>query len=71
MEVPGRLGYSILGDESIEFVRTPRDFIEKRRKSHGDIFQGRLLNKPHIILTSNAAVQELLRGNLTYHWLAI
>lgn len=62
MEVPGRLGYSIVGDESIEFVRAPRDYIEKRRKSHGDVFQGRLLNKPHIILTSNAAVQELLRG---------
>ena len=62
MELPGKLGYSFVGDESIEFVRSPRSFIEKRRKSHGSVFQGRVINKPHVFLTSNISVQELLKG---------
>ena len=64
MDVPGSVGYSLVGDESLEFVRSPRDFIKKRQQLHGAIFQARLLNKPHILLTSNAAVQELLTGIL-------
>ncbi|XP_064383686.1 putative cytochrome P450 120 [Halichondria panicea] len=60
MDVPGSLGYSVLGDESLEFVRSPRDYIKKRQESHGAVFQTRLLNKHHIILTSSAAVHELL-----------
>ena len=62
MELPGKLGYSFVGDESIEFVRSPRSFIEKRRKNHGSVFQGRVINKPHVFLTSNSSVQELLKG---------
>ena len=65
MELPGRIGYSIIGDDSIEFVKSPRDFVEKRRKSHGSVFQGRVINKPHVFLTSNGAVQELLKGTVT------
>ena len=62
MELPGKLGYSIIGDESIQFVRFPREFIEKKCKEHGQVFQCRVLNKPHVLLTSNSAVQELLKG---------
>ena len=67
MDVPGNVGYSLVGDESLEFVRSPRDYIKKRQQLHGAIFQARLLNKPHILLTSNAAVQELLTGRLCVH----
>ena len=62
MQVPGRIGYSLLGDESIEFARTPREYVEKRRMSYGDVFIGRILNKPTVFFTSNSAVQDLLKG---------
>lgn len=62
MAVPGRAGFSILGDESLEFWRGPMEYIEKRRLQYGHIFLGRVLNKPTIFLTSNAAVKELLIG---------
>jgi len=62
MEVPGRIGFSLLGDESIEFARTPREYVEKRRKNYGDVFIGRILNKPTVFFTSNSAVQDLLKG---------
>lgn len=65
MQVPGHAGYSIIGDESIEFIRTPRDYIEKRRKTHGEVFLGRVLNRPTVFLTSNSAVQELLKEKWT------
>lgn len=64
MQVPGRAGYSIIGDESIEFYRTPREYLEKRRRNHGNVFLGRILNKPTVFVTSNRAVQDLLHGML-------
>ena len=60
MDVPGHLGYSVLGDRSLEFIRSPREYIKHQRKSHGDVFKGRILNKPHIFLTSNRAVEDFL-----------
>ncbi len=62
MQVPGSLGYGILGDKSIELVRSPLDFIAQRRRTYGAVFQARILNKQHIFLTSNEAVEELLIG---------
>lgn len=62
MQVPGRAGLSLLGDESIEFYKTPREYMEKRRKSHGDVFLGRIINKRTVFLTSNRSVQSLLQG---------
>ena len=66
MEVPGCSGYSFLGDESIEFVRTPRDYVDKRRRNYGEVFLGRVLNKPTVFLASNKAVQDLLTGKLVH-----
>ena len=62
MEVPGQVGHYLLGDETIEFARSPRDYIERRRATHGAVFAGRVLNKPTIFLTSSAAVHGLLSG---------
>jgi hypothetical protein len=60
MEVPGSLGYSILGDKSLEFARSPREYIKRQIKNHGDVFKGRILNKPQVFITSNNAVEDLL-----------
>ena len=62
MEVPGRAGFGILGDESIEFYRTPMKYVEKRQAQYGPIFLGRLLAKPTVFVTANSAVNELLNG---------
>ena len=64
MEVPGYVGYPLLGDKSLEFVRSPRDYIERQRKTHGDVFKGRVLNKPHVFITSNRAVEDFLESTL-------
>ena len=60
MEVPGNLGYTVLGDKSLEFVRSPREYVARQMRQHGDVFKGRILNRPHVFLTSNAAVHDLL-----------
>ena len=64
MQVPGRAGFSLIGDESIEFYKTPQEYLEKRRRNYGDVFLGRILNKRTVFMTSNQAVQELLQGKL-------
>lgn len=60
MEVPGSLGYSILGDRSLEFVKSPREYLRRQVKSYGDVFKGRILNKAHVFVTSNGAVEDFL-----------
>ena len=65
MQVPGRAGFSLLGDESIEFYRTPREYMEKRRRTYGEVFLGRIINKRTVFMTSNRSVQGLLHGKLT------
>ena len=60
MQVPGYLGYSLLGDKSLVFVRSPHEYIAKQRDRHGDVFKGRILNKTQIFLTSNKATEDLL-----------
>lgn len=62
MDVPGQVGYPVLGDETVEFVRTPLDYVNRKVASHGGVFAGRLLNKPTVFLSSNAAVHELLNS---------
>ena len=62
MQVPGRAGLSLLGDESVEFYKTPQQYLEKRRRTHGDVFLGRIINKRTVFMTSNLSVQGLLHG---------
>lgn len=68
MQVPGRAGLSLLGDESIEFYKTPREYMEKRRRSYGDVFLGRIVNKRTIFMTSNQSVQGLLHGKSLFNF---
>lgn len=65
MELPGRLGYSFLGDESIQFVRQPLAYLDTHIQQYGEVFVGRVLNKPTVFVTSSRAVNELLKGELT------
>ncbi len=62
MNVPGNVGYSVFGDESIELWRDPIAYINRRKTEHGPLFVGRVLNKPTIFVTSNSTVKELLCG---------
>lgn len=62
MELPGRVGYSVLGDESIQFVRQPLAYLETRRQCYGEVFLGRVMNKPTVFVTSSRAVREMLNG---------
>lgn len=62
MAVPGRAGFGLLGDESLEFWRGPLQYVEKRRRQYGEIFLGRILNKPTIFVTGSSSVRQLLVG---------
>ena len=64
MEVPGNVGYSIFGDESLEMWREPLAYVNKRVAEHGPVFVGRILNKPTIFVTSSSTIKELLCGKL-------
>ena len=62
MDLPGNIGYPLLGDSSIDFVRDPNKYVQKRRERHGDIFRGRIINKPMVFATSSRAACEMLQG---------
>lgn len=63
MDLPGRVKWSwgFLGDESLEFARHTREYLESRIASCGSIFLGRIVNKPTVFVTSNTGAQELLQ----------
>ena len=62
MDLPGSIGYSLIGDSSIEFVRDPNKYVQKKRDRYGDIFRGRIINKPMVFATNSVASCEMLRG---------
>ena len=63
MEIPGQTGWSVTGDKTVEFAKTPLDFVENRMKKYQSrVFLSRVLNKPHIFVTSNKGVKEILIG---------
>ena len=63
MEIPGQTGWSVTGDKTVEFAKTPLDFVENRMKKYQSrVFLSRVLNKPHIFVTSSKGVKEILIG---------
>ena len=62
MDLPGNIGYPLVGDSSIEFVRDPNKYVQKKRDRYGDIFRGRIVNKPMVFATSSRAACEMLQG---------
>ena len=68
MEVPGSVGWSISGDKTYEFARTPLEFIQSRiSKYNSNVFSVRVLNKGHIFITSNHGVKEMLIGEILFY----
>lgn len=67
MELPGRTGWNLLGDKTIEFARFPLDFINDRIKKYSSrLFLSRVLNKPTVFVTSNQGVKEMLYGRFRF-----
>ena len=63
MEVPGELGWRFSGDKSLEIGRSPVDFVQSRIDKYGcKIFNARIMNQPHIFVTSNQGIKEILVG---------
>ena len=63
--LPGSVGWPITGDRTIEFTRNPDEFVQSCvKKCSSKIFQTRMLNKPHVFVTSSQGVKELLEGTL-------
>lgn len=46
---PGRRGWPLLG-ETLEFLRSPSEFVDRRRAEHGSLFSSRLLGMKMIYL---------------------
>ena len=61
--LPGHVGWPITGDKTLEFARNPIEFVQRNINTlNSRIFQVRTLNKPHVFVTSNQGVKEVLEG---------
>ena len=61
--LPGRIGWPVTGDKTIEFAKNPVEFIQKNIKTcNSRVFQARTLNRPHAFVASNQGVKEILEG---------
>ena len=60
MNIPGRLGLPLLGDQSISFVRNPIAFVNNQVELYGPIFKTRIVNKPFVFVTTQSGVREIL-----------
>ncbi|KAJ7333506.1 hypothetical protein OS493_017043 [Desmophyllum pertusum] len=59
--LPGRVGWPVTGDKTLEFARNPIEFTQKNIKTcNSRVFQLRTLNKPHVFVASNQGVKEIL-----------
>ncbi|KAI6655000.1 cytochrome [Oopsacas minuta] len=60
MNIPGKFGFPLLGDQSISFVQDPIGFVNNQVKLYGPIFKTRIINKPFVFVTSQSGVREIL-----------
>ncbi|KAK3788281.1 hypothetical protein RRG08_027015 [Elysia crispata] len=61
MDVPGKVGWPIVGDKSLEFYRDPLQFLNKNvNQARSSIFKTRFLNKPTVFVCSNQGVRDVL-----------
>nr|CAB3235454.1 beta-amyrin 11-oxidase [Phallusia mammillata] len=59
--VPGRCGYPVIGETSVEFYRDPVKYVNSRNCHHtSEIFLVRFLNNPTIFISSPWLIKELL-----------
>lgn len=60
-EVPGSVGFPLLGDKSYEFYKNPIKFLEKNmQQCRSRLFATRFLNKPTVFVCSNKGVRDVL-----------
>lgn len=60
--LPGRVGWSVTGDRTLDFARDPVGFVQRNVKAFNSrMFQGRSLNRPHAFVASNQGVKEILQ----------
>ncbi|XP_041368097.1 putative cytochrome P450 120 [Gigantopelta aegis] len=61
-DIPGRVGWPLLGDKSLEFAKDPIKFFQKyKEETNSVIFATRFLNKPTVFVGSNAGVAQILQ----------
>lgn len=59
--LPGRIGWSVTGDRTLDFARDPMDFTQRHIKAFKSrMFQGRSMNRPHAFVASNQGLKEVL-----------
>ncbi|XP_065192074.1 cytochrome P450 26A1-like isoform X1 [Sycon ciliatum] len=59
-DVPGAVGTTFMGDESLDFVRNPVEFVQEKCRQYGPVFKLRIMNKGTVVVASNDAVKEML-----------
>lgn len=62
---PGSFGLPLVG-EMLAFLRSPADFLEERRRRHGNIFRTHLLGHPTVVLLGPEAVRWIFAGENKY-----
>lgn len=63
--VPGSAGWTITGDRSVEFAKSPLEFLERRMTQYdSQVFLTRALNKQTVFVCSNEGVREILNGKI-------
>lgn len=62
---PGTRGLPLLG-ETLEFLRSPAEFADKRLARHGKVYQSHLLGKPTIFLIGAEANHWIFAGEGRY-----
>ncbi|CAL1542864.1 unnamed protein product [Lymnaea stagnalis] len=61
MDVPGHVGWPIIGDKSLKFYRDPHRFLDENiNQERSPLFAIRFLNRPTIFVCSNKGVQDVL-----------
>ena len=64
--LPGSVGWPLLGDKSLDFYKDPVKFVEKYIEQYKSrVFASRFLNKATVFVCSNQGVQEVLAGEST------
>jgi hypothetical protein len=62
-ELPGSVGWPVLGDKSVEFYKDPVKFVSKQiDQTKSRVFACRFLNKPTAFVCSNRGVKDVLAG---------
>ncbi len=68
---PGSFGLPLLG-ETLEFIKSPRAFVESRRRRYGNVFRSRILGDPTVFMMGSDAMQWIFAseraGTLQRRW---